>query len=72
MSGYSKGDKVEWDWGNGSASGKVKTVHTQKVTRTIKGSEITRNGSDDEPAYTIEQDDGDEVLKGHSELRKAS
>ena len=72
MSGYSKGDVVEWDWGNGTGSGEVQTVHTEKVTRTIKGSEITRNASKDEPAYTIKQDDGDEVLKGHSEVRKAS
>ena len=72
MSGYSKGTKVEWEWGNGTGTGKVKTVHTEKVTRTIKGSEITRDASEDEPAYTIEQDDGDEVLKSHSEVRKAS
>ena len=71
MSGYSEGDKVKWDWGNGTGTGKIKTVHTSKVTRTIKGSEITRNASDDEPAYTIEQDDGDEVLKSHSEVEKA-
>ena len=72
MSGYSKGTQVEWDWGSGTAKGKVETVHTQKVTRTIKGSEVTRNASDDEPAYTIEQEDGDRVLKSHSEVRKAS
>lgn len=72
MSGYSKGDKVEWEWGNGTGTGEIKTVHTEKVTRTIKGSEITRNGSKDEPAYTIKQDDGDEVLKSHSEISKAS
>ena len=71
MSGYSKGDKVKWSWGNGEGTGTVKTVHTEKVTRTIKGSEITRDASKDEPAYTIEQDDGDDVLKGHSEVDKA-
>ena len=71
MSGYSKGDKVEWDWGNGTGTGKITEVHTEKVTRTIKGSEITRDASDDEPAYEIEQEDGDRVLKSHSEVRKA-
>ena len=71
MSGYSKGDKLEWDWGNGTGTGKVTEVFTEKVTRTISGSEITRNASDDEPAYMLEQEDGDRVLKGHSEVRKA-
>lgn len=67
---YKKGDKVTWNWGNGSASGKVQEKFTKKVTRTIKGSEITRNATDDEPAYLIEQEDGDQVLKSESELEK--
>ena len=71
MSGYSKGTKVEWDWGNGTATGKIAHVYTQKTTMTIKGSEITRDASEDEPAYRIEQEDGDEVLKSHTEIRKA-
>ena len=71
MSGYSEGTKVEWEWGDGTGTGKVKTKYTEKVTKTIKGSEITRDASEDEPAYLIEQEDGDEVLKSHSELSKA-
>lgn len=67
---YKKGDKVTWNWGKGSASGKVQEKFTKKVTRTIKGSEITRNATDDEPAYLIEQEDGDMVLKSESELEK--
>ena len=70
MAGYDKGTEVEWDWGNGTGTGTITAVHTSKVTKTISGSEVTRKASDDEPAYTIEQDDGDEVLKGHSEVRK--
>lgn len=62
------GDEVTWKWGPGEASGTVKERFTEKVTRTIKGSEITRNATDDEPAYLIEQDDGDRVLKSSSEL----
>ncbi|QYJ67953.1 hypervirulence associated TUDOR domain-containing protein [Flavobacterium litorale] len=67
---YNENDKVEWNWGNGTGTGKVKKVYTQKVTKTIKGSEVTRNASKDDPAYLIEQEDGDEVLKGHDELKK--
>lgn len=68
---YSQGDKVEWDWGNGTGTGKVQKTYTQKTTRTIKGTEVTRDGSDDDPALLIEQEDGDEVLKLASEVRKA-
>ena len=68
----SKGDTVEWDWGNGTGTGKVVKKYTRKITLKIKGSEVTRDASDDEPAYRIEQEDGDEVLKSESELRKAS
>ncbi|PZX18892.1 Protein of unknown function (DUF2945) [Palleronia aestuarii] len=68
MAKYQIGEKVEWNWGNGTGSGKITERFTEKVTRTIKGSEITRDASDDEPAYMIEQDDGDCVLKSASEL----
>ncbi len=65
---FKKGDEVRWKWGSGEASGKVAAKYTEKVTREIKGKEITRNASKDEPAYLIKQEDGDEVLKSHSEL----
>jgi len=68
---YTKGDTVEWDWGNGTAKGDVQDTHEDSITRTIKGSEVTRNGSADDPALEIEQDDGTKVLKLASEVRKA-
>ena len=67
---FAKGSKVEWHWGSGTATGKVQERFEEDVTRTIKGSEITRHGSKDNPAYLIKQDDGDEVLKLGSELSK--
>ncbi|MEO0793177.1 MAG: DUF2945 domain-containing protein [Pseudomonadota bacterium] len=73
MSGkYNKGDKVEWDWGNGKGDGKIKEVFKEDVTRTIKGTEVSRNASEDSPAYLIEQSDGDEVIKSESELEAAN
>ena len=72
MSGYSEGMKVEWDWGDGTASGEIVEVYTRKQTLTIKGNEVTRDADDDCPAYKIEQSSGDVVLKSHSEVRKAS
>lgn len=71
MGDYREGTKVEWDWGNGAGTGKVVKKYTRKTTLTIKGSEVTREASEDEPAYRIEQNDGDEVVKSGSELRKA-
>lgn len=71
MSDYSEGTRVEWDWGSGTGTGKVVKKYTRKITLKIKGNEVTRDASDENPAYRIEQQDGDEVLKSGSELRKA-
>ena len=70
MAGYKEGDKVAWDWGSGTAHGTVAKTYERKVTRKLKGSEITRNGSKDDPALYIEQEDGDGVLKLSSEVKK--
>ena len=66
-----KGSEVRWKWGGNTATGQVTEVHHDKVTRTSKGEEITRNGSDDDPAYVIEQEDGTTVLKLASEVERA-
>ncbi|WP_371395340.1 DUF2945 domain-containing protein [Fretibacter rubidus] len=71
MAGYTEGTTVKWSWVNGTAKGEITNVYTQKITRTLKGTEVTRDADDDCPAYLIEQDDGDEVLKSHSEVEKA-
>lgn len=65
------GDKVRWHWGQGTAEGTVKTTYARKVTRKLKGHEVTRNGSKDDPALYIEQEDGDGVLKLASEVERA-
>lgn len=64
------GDKVKWDWGKGTATGTVDKAYTRSVTRKIKGTEVTRNGSDDDKALYIKQEDGDAVLKLASEVTK--
>ena len=66
-----KGSKVKWEWGNGTATGKVQETYTKKVTKTIKGSEVTRDGEEGNKALYIKQDDGDHVLKSESEVSKA-
>lgn len=66
-----KGSKVAWEWGNGRAEGRVVEVFERRVSRTIKGKRIARNGTKGNPAVLIEQDDGDRVLKRSSELTAA-
>lgn len=68
MQAFSEGTDVAWTWGNGTGTGKIEAVFTQDVTRTLKGTEVTRNASPDCPAYLIVQEDGTQVLKSHSEV----
>jgi hypothetical protein len=72
VEGFAINTKVSWNWGSGSAEGKVTSRFTEKVTKTIKGTEVTREASSECPAYLIEQDDGDEVLKSHSEVERVN
>lgn len=71
MSGFSEGDTVKWSWGDGYGTGRVQSVFNEKTTRKIKGTEVTRNGTRDDPALYIKQDDGDAVLKLASEVEPA-
>jgi len=65
------GTTVTWEWGNGFAEGTVTEVHHDKVTRTTKGSQVTRNGTPDDAAYVIAQEDGTIVVKLSSEVERA-
>lgn len=66
-----KGQKVRWNWGNGHGEGTVREGFDHEVTRTIKGTKVTRKGSSKDRAILIEQEDGDQVLKLESEVEKA-
>lgn len=63
------GEIVHWHWGQGIGSGRVMERHPCRISRRIDGVEIVRNGSPDNPALVIAQDDGSQVLKLESELR---
>ncbi|KPM32130.1 Hypothetical protein I595_1779 [Croceitalea dokdonensis DOKDO 023] len=65
-----KGTQVKWKWGDGTAQGKVQETFTEKVSKTIKGSEVTRNGEEGNKALYIQQEDGDYVLKSESEVTR--
>ncbi|WGK64801.1 DUF2945 domain-containing protein [Croceiramulus getboli] len=66
-----EGTKVQWEWGEGTATGTVQSTFTKEVTRTIDGNEVTRKGSEDDKALYIEQEDGSKVLKLESEVERA-
>ena len=65
---YSTGKKVKWNWGSGTAEGKVEERFDRRVQRTIKGTKVVKNGTADNPAYLIAQEGGGKVLKRGSEL----
>lgn len=65
-----KGTKVKWDWGNGTAEGKVEETYTSSISKNIKGTEVTKNGSDEDKALFISQENGSRVLKLESEVSR--
>lgn len=66
-----KGSRVKWNWAGSTATGKVAERFERRVSRTIEGKRIVRNGTAKDPAFLIEQDDGARVLKRGSELTHA-
>ncbi len=67
-----KGTTVTWKYGTGTASGKIEEVHKESITKKIKGSDITRNGTAENPAFVIVQENGDKVVKLQSEVSAAT
>ena len=65
-----KGTRVKWEWGNGTAEGKVENIYTTKTTKVIKGNKVTRNAEAGNRAVYIRQDDGDYVLKSENEIER--
>ncbi|KEO88912.1 hypothetical protein EH31_15905 [Erythrobacter longus] len=55
MTGYDEGTKIEWDWGDGTATGTIVACYTQKRTLKIDGNSITRDASEGCPSYKIER-----------------
>lgn len=66
----SKNTKVTWNWGKGQAEGEVAKSFIRPVAKKIKGSTIKKNASKDNPAYLINQENRNNVLKLQSELTK--
>ena len=69
---FQTGRYVKWNWGNGEGKGQIKERFEREVERTLQGTKVTKNGDEDNPAYLIKQEDGDEVLKRGSEIKADS
>lgn len=70
MSKIKKGDQVSWKYGNGTGEGTVTEIHTIAFEKKVQGKAIKRNGTTDEPALLIKQENGHEVVKSASEVEK--
>lgn len=68
---FNEGDSVKWSWGNGTGKGTIQSKFEEKTTRKIDGTEVTKNGSAENPAYYVKVEDGNNVLKLGSELSAA-
>jgi len=65
---FRKGAKVHWAWADDTARGKIEERFERRVQRTFKGTRVVRNGSAENPAYLIVQEDGTKLLKLGKEL----
>ncbi|CAN5321557.1 hypothetical protein BH23BAC2_BH23BAC2_26310 [soil metagenome] len=65
-----QGSTVQWKWGKGTATGEVRDVFDRSVTITTKGARVTRNGTPENKALFIVQENGTELLKLESEVEQ--
>lgn len=65
---FKKGDKVQWKWLGSTIEGTVEECFTSPVVREIKGKNIKRNGSPENPAYLLRSEAGNLALKLGTEL----
>lgn len=66
------GAEVGWQWGKGLATGVIQEIHPNKHTIISKGKQISRNGTQKDPAIVIKHQKGSLVLKLSHEVQKLS
>lgn len=66
------GTSVTWKWQSGIATGKVIKIYRNRITLSLGDSEVTRNGSEENPALLIKQENGAKALKLASEVKVSS
>ena len=67
-----EGSLVTWKWGKGVATGVVREIFDRPVSITSKGAKVTRNGTAQNKALFIVQENGTELLKLESEVQSAN
>ena len=71
MTDFVQGDEVVWTGGDGQeVRGRVQAVERGTMTRTVDGLEVTREGSESDPALYIDVDDGRHSVRLGSEVRR--
>ena len=71
MTDFVQGDEVIWTGGDGQeVRGRVQAVERGTMTRTVDGLEVTREGSEADPALYIDVDDGRHSVRLGSEVRR--
>ena len=72
MTDFVQGDEVIWTGGDGQeVRGRVQAVERGTMTRTVDGLDVTREGSESDPALYIDVDDGRHSVRLGSEVRRA-
>ena len=64
------GTKVQWKWSGNYAKGTVVEIYYADISKTIDGTEVSREATAREPAYLIKQSDGQRVLKSTTEVSR--
>lgn len=62
------GSRVMWRWDGQMLEGVIRKAFTHRLERTLWGTTVTQEATRRNPAYLIERDDGDTLLKAHSDL----
>ena len=71
MTDFVQGDEVVWTGGDGQeVRGRVQAVERGTMTRTVDGLEVTREGSESDPALYIDVADGRHSVRLGSEVRR--
>ena len=68
MKAHKVGKRVRWQWMGGWIDGRVIEVHFNSIVRELKGKQIKRNGSRENPTYGVQSEAGGVALKLHTEL----
>jgi len=65
-----KGTRVKWQRGHSAGRGRVEETYKKKVTKNIKGTNVTRFGKRENKVLLIKTDEGDELLKLENEVER--